>query len=214
MAAVAKRASGHTHTCSGAHTRHTHRPHSLTIHSPHYHIACLSDRTGPGGYVLLFYPGAPSKCLGIAFTVMTNGTFPFPSNQKMPRDQRFKPELKIAGLMPKLAIVTKQCQSQGLCEQIHLGYKSPSFLSLFFFFSPQADNHSVQAISCQSGRGISKGKQHCMSKYISVCWSTVKPSNSSNFKVEDLLHQKLHHKSDCSDSKNLQFVGDGSIRSS
>lgn len=32
------------------------------------------------------------------------GTSPFPSNQKMPQDERFKPEITIAGLNPKLPI--------------------------------------------------------------------------------------------------------------
>lgn len=43
----------------------------LTIHSPHYHTACLSEGTesGGGGYVLLFYPRALSRRHGIAFTV-------------------------------------------------------------------------------------------------------------------------------------------------
>lgn len=40
-------------------------------------------------HVLLFHPSVRSKHAGIAFTEMTNGTFPFPSGWKMPRDQRF-----------------------------------------------------------------------------------------------------------------------------
>lgn len=87
MAAVARRAAGHIHT-------HTHRrEESLprdSLFIPHITILPVSGReqgqVGRGGYVLLFHPGAPSKRLGIAFTVMTSGTFPFPSNQKMPRD--------------------------------------------------------------------------------------------------------------------------------
>lgn len=41
---------------------------------------------GVGGYALLFHPGVLSKHLRIAFTVMTSGTFPFPSNQKTLQD--------------------------------------------------------------------------------------------------------------------------------
>lgn len=43
----------------------------LTIHSPHYHTARLSERTGSSGwgYVLLFHPRALSKRHGIAFAV-------------------------------------------------------------------------------------------------------------------------------------------------
>lgn len=95
IATVAKRAAGHA-------GRHTHTPgqdkslprDSLFIR--HITILPVSHReqgqmgAGVGG-VLLFHPGVMSKHLRIAFTVMTSGTFPFPSNQKILQDWRFQP---------------------------------------------------------------------------------------------------------------------------
>ena len=165
--------------------------------------------------MLLLHPGAPSKRLGIAFTVMTSGTFPFPSNQKMPRDYRFKPELTIAGLTPKLTILTNQCHSQELCKQIHLSNMPPSSFSFF----PQADNHSIRDIPCQSGQGMLKGKQFSEDIYISACKPVNKHRNSSStvvftrFHILRFLTSKLHHKSDTSYSETLQFFSSGSISS-
>lgn len=60
-----------THAQTHIHVTRGKSSQRLTIHSPHYHTACLSEGTesGGGGYVLLFYPRALSRRHGIAFTV-------------------------------------------------------------------------------------------------------------------------------------------------
>ena len=148
----------HTHAQTYTHTETRGKSSQrLTIHSAYYHIASLSEKTVPAegwggggqGDWRLLHPGVPSQRLGIAFTVMTSGTFPFPSNQKMPWDFRFKPELTIAGLTPKLTILTKQCQSQALCKQIHLSYMSPGFFSFRkLITSPYKISHVSQVEGC------------------------------------------------------------------
>lgn len=47
-------------------------------------------------------PRRTIQALWNSFQCDDTGTFPFPSDQKMPQDERFKPELTIAGLKPKL----------------------------------------------------------------------------------------------------------------
>lgn len=103
-AAAAKEASGLTHI---AHHTLLETSRRLGIHrSPVYHPACIPDRScaddvaggggdggGEGLCGVVVSPLSAIQVLWNGFHSDDTGTFPFPSNQKMPRDERFKPEL-------------------------------------------------------------------------------------------------------------------------
>lgn len=64
-----------THAQTHIHVARGKSSQRLTIHSPHYHTACLSERTGSGGwgYVLLFHPRALSKRHGLSHVRQVGG---------------------------------------------------------------------------------------------------------------------------------------------
>lgn len=106
-----------THAQTHIHVARGKSSQRLTIHSPHYHTACLSENEvrwvgWGGGDVLLFHPRAPSKRHGIAFNV---ARFHFHQTRKCHESKglslqlttRFE-QLTIAGLKPKLPFVTIQ----------------------------------------------------------------------------------------------------------
>lgn len=109
-----------THTRSPSHTP---REFPDTQHSPFPLLPYLLYPDGGGYVVMLRHPAAPSKCFGTVSAVMTLARFHFHQARKIPRDERFKPELTIAGLKPKLPIVRQRRQLQGPGKQINLSYK-------------------------------------------------------------------------------------------
>lgn len=64
---------------------HTHSLPRDSLFIPCITILCVPQRIR-GGFALLCHPGVPSKRLGIAFSALTNGLFPFPSTLKRLRD--------------------------------------------------------------------------------------------------------------------------------
>lgn len=143
MAMAAKRASGHTH---GAHHTLPESSHTFTI--PHITIPPV-PRWGGGYVVMLRHPAAPSKCFGTVSAVMTLARFHFHQARKIPRDERFKPELTIAGLKPKLPIVRQRRQLQGPGKQINLSYKCQG--AIYLNRGMIASEHSSHTISVRFG---------------------------------------------------------------
>lgn len=135
-----------THTRSPSHTL---REFPVNQHSPFPTLPYLLYPDGGGYMVMLRHPAAPSKCFGTVSAVMTLARFHFHQARKIPRDERFKPELTIAGLEPKLPIVRQQRQLQGPGKQINLSYKrqGPIYLNRGMI----ASEHSSHTTSMRCG---------------------------------------------------------------
>lgn len=99
---------------------------------------------------MLRHPAAPSKCFGTVSAVMTLARFHFHQARKIPRDERFKPELTIAGLKPKLPIVRQRRQLQGPGKQINLSYKRQG--AIYLDRGMIASEHSSHTMSVRFWR--------------------------------------------------------------